>query len=84
MTARRVQANGGFTASPVSYAFNANATRSTLSQFNAPASSVLLCEVFGAPVRVDQADEGFIPTRLTICLRPPTVSRPNQYGRRSL
>ncbi len=53
-----VQANNGYSASPVSYAFNANATSSALSQFNAPASSVLLCETFGAPVRVDQADEG--------------------------
>ncbi len=53
-----VQANGGNTASPVSYAFNANATRTALSQYNAPASTVLLCETFGAPVRVDQSDEG--------------------------
>jgi len=57
-----VQANGGFTANPVSYAYNANAvvrgTGASLSQFNAPASTVLLCEVFGAPVRVDQSDEG--------------------------
>ncbi len=53
-----VQTNGGFTANPVSYAFNSNATSSTLSQFNAPASTVLLCETFGAPVRVDQNDEG--------------------------
>ena len=57
-----VQANGGYPANPVSYAYNANAvvrgSGAALSQFNAPASTVLLCEVFGAPVRVDQSDEG--------------------------
>ena len=56
------QANGGYPADPVSYAYNSNAVNrgsgATLSQFNAPASTVLLCEVYGAPVRVDQTDEG--------------------------
>ena len=49
---------GGLTAYPVSYAFNANAKGAALAQFNAPASSVLLCEAFGPVARIDQADEG--------------------------
>ena len=71
-----VQANNGYTASPVSYAFNANATQSTLSQFNAPASSVLLCETFGAPVRVDQTDEGLY-SNTTYDLSPVTDGLPD-------
>ena len=53
---------GAITAYPVSYAFNANAKSATLSQFNAPASTVLLCEAFGPVARVDQADEGLSGT----------------------
>ena len=53
---------GGLTAYPVSYAFNANAKAASLSQFNAPASSVLLCEAFGPVARIDQADEGLSGT----------------------
>ena len=49
---------GALTAYPVSYAFNANAKGSALSQFNAPASTVLLCEAFGPVARIDQTDEG--------------------------
>ena len=56
------QTNGGFSDYPVSYAYNANTVNhgsgAALSQFNAPASTVLLCEAFGAPARVDQSDEG--------------------------
>ena len=48
----------GYTYAPVSYAFNTNAKRQTLQAFAAPASTVLLCEVFGATARLDQADEG--------------------------
>ena len=70
------QANGGYPASPVSYAFNANATSSALSQFNAPASSVLLCETFGAPVRVDQTDEGLY-SNTTYDLSPATDGLPD-------
>ena len=51
-------AAGGLTAYPVSYAFNANAKGTALSQFNAPASSVLLCEAFGPVARIDIGDEG--------------------------
>ena len=75
-----VQANGGYTASPVSYAYNANAvimgSGATLSQFNAPASSVLLCETFGAPVRVDQTDEG-IYSNTSYDLSPATDGLPD-------
>ena len=75
-----VQANGGFTASPVSYAYNANAVNrgvgASLSQFNAPASTVLLCEAFGAPARVDQADEG-IYSGTTYDLSPATDGLPD-------
>ena len=48
----------GVTAYPISYAFNANAKGAALSQFNAPASTVLLCEAFGPVARIDQNDEG--------------------------
>ena len=74
-----VQANGGNTANPVSYAFNANATKSSLSQFNAPASTVLLCEVFGAPVRVDQTDEGYYSNTI-YDLSPSTDGLPDPSG----
>jgi prepilin-type N-terminal cleavage/methylation domain-containing protein/prepilin-type processing-associated H-X9-DG protein len=54
--------NSGYPDYPVSYAYNANAVMrgsgASLSQFNAPASTVLLCEAFGAPARIDQSDEG--------------------------
>ncbi len=50
--------SGGVTAYPISYAFNANAKGAALSQFNAPASTVLLCEAFGPVARLDQNDEG--------------------------
>ncbi len=53
---------GGLVAYPVSYALNANAKAAALSQFNAPASSVLLCEAFGSVARIDQADEGLSGT----------------------
>ena len=49
----------GNTDYPVSYAFNTNLRGGALSALNAPASTVLLCEVFGATVRVDQPDEGY-------------------------
>ncbi len=56
------QTNNGYPDYPISYAVNSNTVMggagATLSQFNAPASTVLLCEAFGAPVRVDQSDEG--------------------------
>lgn len=55
-------AAGGLMAYPVSYAFNANAKGAALSQFNAPASSVLLCEAFGPVARVDVSDEGLSGT----------------------
>ena len=75
-----VQPNGGNTASPVSYAYNANdVTRGNgvaLSQFSAPASTVLLCEVFGAPVRVDQSDEG-ISSGTSYDLSPSTDGLPD-------
>ncbi len=75
-----VQANGGYTASPVSYAYNANAVMrgsgAALSQFNAPASTVLLCEVFGAPVRVDQSDEGIF-SNTSYDLSPATDGLPD-------
>ncbi len=52
----------GVTAYPVSYAYNANCVTMSsgvaLSQFNAPASTVLLCEAFGPVARIDQNDEG--------------------------
>ncbi len=48
----------GYTYAPVSYAFNTNAKGRALQAFAAPASTVLLCEVFGATARLDQADEG--------------------------
>jgi prepilin-type N-terminal cleavage/methylation domain-containing protein/prepilin-type processing-associated H-X9-DG protein len=74
------QANGGYTASPVSYAYNANAvtkgTGASLSQFISPTSTVLLCEVFGAPVRVDQADEGLY-SGTTYDLSPATDGLPD-------
>ncbi|MGI4791722.1 MAG: DUF1559 domain-containing protein [Janthinobacterium lividum] len=71
--------NAGYTYSPVSYAFNANATRTTLSQFNAPASTILLCETFGAPVRVDQADEGLY-SNTVYDLSPATDGLPDPSG----
>ncbi len=75
-----VQANGGYSASPVSYAYNANAVTmgsgAALSQFNAPASTVLLCEVFGAPVRVDQSDEGIF-SNMSYDLSPSTDGLPD-------
>jgi prepilin-type N-terminal cleavage/methylation domain-containing protein/prepilin-type processing-associated H-X9-DG protein len=75
-----VQTNGGNTASPVSYAYNANCvtrgTGASLSQFNAPASTVLLCEAFGAPVRVDQSDEGLY-SNTTYDLSPVTDGLPD-------
>ncbi len=75
-----VQANNGYTASPVSYAYNANAVNmgsgAALSQFNAPASTVLLCEAFGAPVRVDQTDEGLY-SNTTYDLSPVTDGLPD-------
>ena len=78
-----VQANNGYTASPVSYAYNANAVThgsgASLSQFNAPASTVLLCETFGAPVRVDQSDEG-IYSGTQYDLSPSTDGLPDPSG----
>ena len=50
--------NNGNTAYPASYAFNTNAKNQALGAFNAPASTVLICEVFGGVARLDQADEG--------------------------
>jgi prepilin-type N-terminal cleavage/methylation domain-containing protein/prepilin-type processing-associated H-X9-DG protein len=50
----------GYPDYPVSYAFNTNAKGQALAQLNAPASTVLLCEVFGAKVRSDQTDEGVL------------------------
>ena len=55
-------ATTGVTAYPVSYSFNTNANKAALSQFNAPASTVLLCEAFGAVARIDQTDEGLTTT----------------------
>jgi prepilin-type N-terminal cleavage/methylation domain-containing protein/prepilin-type processing-associated H-X9-DG protein len=43
---------------PVSYALNSNAHGKADAAFQAPASTVLLCEVFGAQVQVNQTDEG--------------------------
>jgi prepilin-type N-terminal cleavage/methylation domain-containing protein/prepilin-type processing-associated H-X9-DG protein len=75
-----IQANGGYPANPVSYAYNANCVTmgsgAALSQFQAPASTVLLCEVFGAPVRVDQADEG-IYSNTSYDLSPATDGLPD-------
>ncbi len=51
--------NNGSPDYPVSYAFNSNLRERTLSVLNAPASTVLLCEVFGATARLDQPDEGY-------------------------
>jgi len=52
--------NNGDTDYPVSYAFNANAKGAALSQFNGPASTVLLCEAFGPTAQIDQSDEGLL------------------------
>ncbi len=49
----------GLTDSPVSYAYNSNLRGKSLAVLNAPASTVLLCEVFGATVSLDQSDEGY-------------------------
>jgi prepilin-type N-terminal cleavage/methylation domain-containing protein/prepilin-type processing-associated H-X9-DG protein len=43
---------------PVSYALNRNARGQSDAAFAAPASTVLICEAFGAQVRADQPDEG--------------------------
>ena len=48
----------GATFAPVSYAFNSNAKGKPLAAFASPASTVLLCEVFGATVNLSQNDEG--------------------------
>jgi prepilin-type N-terminal cleavage/methylation domain-containing protein/prepilin-type processing-associated H-X9-DG protein len=50
--------NGTLSAYPVSYAFNSNMANSALASMNAPASTVMLCEVEGATARIDQSDEG--------------------------
>ncbi len=50
--------SNGLTNSPISYALNTNAGGKPLAAFASPASTVLLCEVFGAKVAVDQPDEG--------------------------
>ena len=50
--------NNGNTAYPASYALNTNAKSQALAAFNAPASTVLVCEVFGGVARIDQTDEG--------------------------
>ena len=52
----------GYADYPVSYALNTNVRGRTLSVLNAPASTVLICEVFGATARVDQPDEGYSTT----------------------
>ena len=69
--------SGSYTAYPTSYAFNTNATRATLSQFNAPASTVLLCEAFGSVARIDQADEGIFATSV-FDVSPSTDGLPDQ------
>ena len=51
--------NAGFTDYPVSYAYNSNLRGKSIAVLNAPASTVLLCEVFGATVSLDQTDEGY-------------------------
>ncbi len=48
----------GQTYYPTSYAYNTNARGRSDAAFVGPASTVLLCEVYGAQVRVDQTDEG--------------------------
>jgi prepilin-type N-terminal cleavage/methylation domain-containing protein/prepilin-type processing-associated H-X9-DG protein len=45
-------------ATPVSYSLNSNAAESTQSDFSAPASTVLLCEVTGSVVQVTDISEG--------------------------
>ena len=68
--------NNGYTYSPVSYAFNTNARAKTLASLNAPASTVLTCEVFGATVRADQPDEG-LSTGTNGDLSPATDGLPD-------
>ena len=43
----------------VSYALNTNVAGKAIAAFASPASTVALCEVFGATARIDQPDEGF-------------------------
>ena len=74
----------GTTYAPISYAFNTNAHSSTLQAFAAPASTVLLCEVFGATAPVSLTDEGVSTTAANpdTNLSPATDGLPdngNQY-----
>ncbi len=66
----------GVAYAPISYAFNSNARGKTLSAFSAPASTVLLCEVFGATARLDQADEGY-STGTAVNFSPGTDGLPD-------
>ena len=67
----------GFTDYPVSYAFNTNATTKSQGTLNAPASTVLLCEAFGAVARIDQTDEGLSSGTAADC-SPATDGLPDQ------
>ena len=50
--------HNGFADYPISYALNSNARSKSNGSLNAPASTVLICEVFGATAQIDQSDEG--------------------------
>ena len=66
----------GFNYYPVSYAINSNANGKAIAAFAAPASTVALCEVFGATARIDQPDEG-LTTNTALDLSPATDGLPD-------
>ena len=61
---------------PVSYAINSNASGKAIAAFASPASSVALCEVFGATARIDQPDEG-LAANVYLDLSPATDGLPD-------
>ncbi len=69
-------AAGAYTYYPVSYAYNTNAKAQSDAAFSAPASTILICEVFGATARIDQTDEG-LTSGTNSDLSPGTDGLPN-------
>ncbi len=61
---------------PISFAINANANGKAIAAFARPASSVALCEVFGATAQIDQPDEG-LAANTVLDMSPATDGLPD-------